>query len=135
MNHTSLTAHPELVEGRITRSIKSLILSIALLAFFTDVRAMEENNRELFNTAKAGYVDEVISLINKNANINTVDEMGWTPLDYAIYLGRKEVVAIMLLQYSTLSASELLQKTHLIRNKKVKRMIKNYVKKAKEKTE
>jgi hypothetical protein len=53
------------------------------------------NDNSLINAVKAGDIDTVRNLIDSNADLNCVDEQGWTSLNFAV--GRGDLPMVKLL--------------------------------------
>ena len=59
---------------------------------------LKENKltQELCDAAQDGYVDVVRLLLDRGAEVNGQDKVGWTPLHHAAWNGRSVVATLLL---------------------------------------
>jgi len=76
------------------------LLIIGLIILFISCNRIDTSspNAMLITSAKAGDLDYLKLAIAKGANINMQDENGGTPLHWAVYYNRKEIVKFLLMQ-------------------------------------
>jgi len=58
----------------------------------------------LLKAAEEGTMDEILSLLDRNANVNTVDDDTWTPLHYASAYGHHQCVELLLDRHANINA-------------------------------
>jgi len=78
--------------------IKVLFLTTFILFYACNSIDTSNPNAMLITSVKSGNLDYVKLAIAQGANINFKDENGGTPLHWAVYYNRKEIVRFLLMQ-------------------------------------
>lgn len=80
--YASISGHTHIVEELIKQG--------------ADIEKCHDGSTPLYHATSRGHIDVVKTLLNYNANVNAINNKGWTCLMNAAYFGRDDIVNLLL---------------------------------------